>query len=250
MTVAIKKIGGILRESIKKINNKGLTDGIELSKLILSSDANLKAYYKCENTSDSGPNEYTLTNNGATTFTAAKFTNGANLNGSSQYLSYAGNMGIAGNSNISVSYWIKLNAEIESSLYRTFLHVSQLTQNRYFGVNYEYNSGTRRLKVDSSGTASYYNVALSNTWHHIVAIRDVTNSLCYLYLDGIQVITNGGVGTGTWAYDYFHFGSDNGSNFVPGLMDDVAVLNRVLTGAEVLSIYNIQIKKFAGVSNV
>ncbi len=212
----------------------------ELASLSLVSDANLVSYYKLEDTSDSkGSN--TLTNNGSATFTSARYNNGANYGSanSTKWLSRADQLGIAGNSDLSVSMWVKLTDEITSGTYTIFEHLSTTTANRYIACNYNYNSGTPQLDVNASaGTHATYTITLgTSVFHHIVVTRNVAGNVLTLYVDGASVAT-GTVGTDTDGNNNFSIGASRaGLRFLSGVQDDVAVFNRVLTPTEVSTIY-------------
>jgi len=80
-------------------------------------------------------NSNDLTNNGTTAFVAAKFNNGADFGtaNSTKYLSRAANI-VAGNSDLSVSLWVKLTTEIGAGFY-TLAHIDTTTgADRYWDI--------------------------------------------------------------------------------------------------------------------
>lgn len=207
----------------------------------LISDANLIAYYKLEDVNDSkGSN--TLTNNGSGSFSAARFDNGYDQGtaNATKYLSVSSNLGIAGNADISVSFWVKLNAEIASGNWTLSSHNSNLTANGYFDLEYQYNAGTRRFQVDTSGTSFSVNTTIgTSAFHHIVYTRNVSGNTATLYYDNSSIGTSA-VGVPADPGNIFGMGAFRaGSNISAAcLFDDVAVFNRVLSSGEVTTIYN------------
>ena len=63
-------------------------------------------YWLLEDTADSSGNGTTLTNNNTTTFTAAKFGNGSEHNGTTQYLEAADNANLSITGDLTLAAWI------------------------------------------------------------------------------------------------------------------------------------------------
>lgn len=218
---------------------------IEFASTPLFSDANLKAYYKLEDTSDS-KSSYTLTNTGSTPFNAAKFNNGADFGtgNTTKILSVANAMGITGN--ISFGGWVKLNAEPSNGFQGFFSH-GENTQKVNYGIYYQDSSGTKNLYfqrnkqngADQSADALGITALGTSVYHLIVGTYDGTN--LRLYLDGSLAAgptAASGTGTGT-ATDTFRIGDV--IRFTPlrcnAIIDDVFVFNRVLTATEISNLY-------------
>lgn len=219
----------------------------ELNTLTLLSDADLIAYYRMSTgalTTDSSGNSHTLTNNNTVSDGTGKYggaADGGDGTGNKS-LTRSTNLGIAGNSDLSVSLWIKLNNEISSGTYYIFSHASTTTSDRFIQLRYEYNGGTRRFNVHASTQNNYYNHTLgTSAFVHIVTIRDVGNSKCILYINGTNVM-EGTLGSTAGTVNGFGLFSDvDGSNAqTAALLDDVAVFDRVLTPTEITEIYNDQ----------
>lgn len=213
----------------------------EISGLPLFSDANLQAYWKGENVNDS-KNSNTLTNHNSVAFNAGKYGNGfdfgaANTN---KYLDVASNLSIAGNGDGSISFWVKLSAEISSGLSILAQHASTTGADRYFQIYYDYNGGTRRLVADFSGggAAVNYNIALGTVvYHHIVITRNVAGNSGELFVNNVSRGTTT-LGSGTFGVNRVSIGGDTGSNLLSGIIDDVGIFNKKISVAEVGQIYN------------
>jgi len=82
-------------------------------------------------------------------------------------------------------------------------------------------------------------VALSNSWHHLVAVRQTTTSSDYLlYLDGIlQGSVNGPVDCGFSNYTAQDIGDLFLGKYFTGGIDVVLIYDRVLTSNEVSELY-------------
>lgn len=77
-------------------------------------------------------------------------------------------------------------------------------------------------------------------WHHLVGIRDVTNDLLRIYVDGIQVDTSSDSTTATTANDdslYIGSRGNNAQDF-DGQIDDVRIYNYTLTATQVKNLMN------------
>lgn len=141
-------------------------------------------------------------------------------------------------STLSISVWVNAS----SDKLNTILH----------------KEGQHTLSWNSGGTVSFadsslwsysvfgaYGALTTNTWHHIVVMRN--GGLVSLYLDGAAILTRpfGGAISATgsplligcYASSAASCTSANTSVFA-GAIDDVAIWNRVLTESEVLALYN------------
>ena len=86
----------------------------------------------------------------------------------------------------------------------------------------------------------------------MVGIYDSANTKLKVWLNDVktEVTASGSTSSaGTEAFSLGRAGAYAGDYF-DGIIDDAFVFNRALTDAEVLSLYNTMVKKFAGVSNV
>lgn len=211
----------------------------ELIGTSLFADANLQAYYRLADANDS-KNSNTLTNNNTVAFNAALFGNGGDLGASNadKYLSRAANI-VAGTSDLSVSFWVKLQTEIGAGYY-TFTEIDTTTgADRYFSLAYNYNTGTRRLELDVAGTLISYNITMGTSlWYHIVAIRNVGGGVTKLYVDNVERAA-GAVGTTAAGATRYTIGAHpNPTNFASAIFDDFAIFNKVLSVAEIATLYN------------
>ena len=88
----------------------------------------------------------------------------------------------------------------------------------------------------SHGDVSYDgNVDTSNKWHHVAVTT--TSSAQKLYLDGVEVASGSNTFGNAASSDHMLLGNGPGSYFLKGYMCNAAVWNRVLTQAEVKSIW-------------
>jgi len=217
----------------------------------LLADANLKAYYRMESgalTTDSSGNSKTLTNVGTVADGTGNFGGAANFGAanSSKLLKILENLSYEGGA-YSISFWVKLNAEIASGSWR-FVEITENTTKTQIIVQYNYNGGTRHLYFDRSKSSIIdqsftYNVTLgTSNWNHIVFVFNGSNLLTG-YLNGSSigsVAITAGSGSGTIS-DALAIGANvDGAVYSSCLIDDVGCFNRELTSGEVTALYNDQ----------
>lgn len=211
---------------------------LELFKTPLAADANLKAYYRLEaDGTDSSGNGFTMSPTGSPTYVAGVFGNALSLPTSASNLSIANDLGVGGGV-CSLSYWMKQSSEIGVGV-GAYIQQNDAGTVTGYSIIYEYNGGTRRLyfrrsKWNVAHQGPYYNVALGTGWNHFVMTYDGTNVRGYLngaLVAGPTAASGNGTGSVT---DIFNVVGDP-TNAVQ--FDDVAFFNRVLTAAEVLSLY-------------
>lgn len=223
----------------------------ELAKTILADSSNLKAYYKFNSgalTTDSSGNGYTLSNNNTVGETASgKFGYAADLGSSSnKYFSIANDIGITGGA-ITMSCWVKLNAEVSANKYDFFNQGDASTFVDYH-ITYEYNSGTRRLvfrRIRRGVVANdvNYNLTLgTSSWYHLVLTYDGTTLRAFVngaYVGGIASSGNGSSGTS----DITGIGADvssgppDANTYAFTLIDDAAIFSSALSADQIKELY-------------
>jgi len=168
------------------------------------------------------------------------------FDGSSQYVKKDSDLGIT-NGAITLSAWIKCNAEISSGLW-TISNKKSLANNIKYAIYYDYNAGTRRLRLDRTklGVAdqsAFYNVTLGTSdWHHIVETYDGT----YIrgYLNGVLIAgPTAASGNGTVnGVNVWSVGAEVKPTSVVQygniVVADARVYNRALSANEIAEIYH------------
>ncbi len=222
---------------------------VELWNTSLWNDAYLKAYYRLNDATDNTPNPtYGLTNTNSVAFNPAYFDNGADMGtaNTNKYLSIASDLGIAGNSDLTLMTWFKVNTEITSGVYNILSHASN-TNSRYFQVYYDYNGGARRLVLDASGAYTVtYAITLGTTnWYHIAATRSVGGNAGILYVNAVNQ-GSGTLAANTPNVNSFHIGADHtNSSLASAIYDDNAAFSRVLSATEISDYYNGNLTPFS-----
>ena len=199
----------------------------------------IKALYHLSDVNDASGNGNTLTNNNAVTFSLGKFGNAANFGAANtnKYLYVGSNLGITTGS-ITISCWVKLLAEISSGEWG-FVEHGNATNYVLYGISYEYNSGTRRLKFyrrkyGSTTTAAYVTIALGTTdWAKLTLVYDGTN--IYPYVNGVIAATPvAASGSGTFnPGSYFVIGSGADLSCASIMADEVVVFNTAETATNI-----------------
>ncbi len=143
-----------------------------------------------------------------------------------------------GNVSFSMSAWIKMTTALTSQI----------------SVISNYHGTTEFVLLGSSGGNAFWQtrdstgnlISLScgatvndNEWHYLSGIRDTTNNLIKLYVDGI--LENSAVDTRTGNFissnNQYQIGSGNNSFYFPGFIDDVMIFNRDLPPGEIKANY-------------
>ena len=224
---------------------------VELLKTKLINDANLQAYYRLENGAllvDSSGKGNTLTNVNSTAEAAGLIGGGAdfgaaNTNKNLQILSKVGFTNPT--DPCTISAWVKLNTEIASGTYTLFCKTIYGANYSQIRADYDYNSGTRRLRIGINGSGAFatvnYNINLGTTnWYHIVLVfAGGTTGAIRAYLNGTYIGTvNASLGSSYAGTDGFWLNMVDGVSWPSSSMiDDVAVFNRVLINSEVEELY-------------
>lgn len=224
--------------SIAAAGGSGITPKTEreMYNYNLFSDASLVSYYRLENLNDSkGSN--TLTDHNTVPFNAGKFNNAADFGtaNTNKYLS-AGNLGIAGNVNMSISCWVKVRTEPSAATFVFVGHASSSGADRSLQIKYREASGVKYVEVDAGGTGniSFVKTLGTSNWHHLVVTRNVVSARVALYIDGVLVQVENLGGSGPGGFDAFGIGSSfEGTNFASAYVEDVAVFSRVLSPVEI-----------------
>lgn len=246
MAVAVKKIAGVNRVSVKKVEGNKVSE--ELAASSLRGDANLVYYCRFEGNSNDAVGSLNGTDTSITYGTSyGKFNQGANFNGTSSKIA----LGTATILNFAGAYTWNFWLNPTSSQPDPYAYIFYKTINLFlisdggaFNNSWYYDNGQGggfNRAIGSAGSVTY------DTWQMITITRD-SNDLVTLYKNATSL------GTVTDTQDpsgNVYWGSQTGSNrFFKGSMDDISIYSRNWSSTEVTNTYNSQVKKFAGVSNV
>lgn len=202
---------------------------------------NLFSYYPMQGNS----NDIVGTNNG--TDTSISYVNGK-IQQAAQYTSSSNiNVGpmpeLSGADKITVSFWIKS----PDLLFPGFIIKNNCIEIRYDGT-FLYGIGVYIWNNTFSNDALFRNstgTLILNQWCHVAVIYDGTQTLnidrVKIYINGVPTVTNvANPGTRPEAPSTLNSNINNlfiGNNLT-GSMDEVGFWNRVLSPAEILSLYN------------
>lgn len=210
-------------------------------------NANTKAYWKLESTSDSSGNSKTLTNNNSVAFSQGRFVNAADFGSanSTKYLDIADNLGLGTyNADVwTVSQWLNLTTAPTGTQQQCIFGVNNNTKAQ-LNCTYDANSGTPRFSMTIYNGITAASVTVNNTlstgiWYHIVLVKNGTTFLVY---------RNGAlVGSNTYSISDASPGRANqvclgrnvfdSANFYKGLMDEVIVENVVWSATAIRKYY-------------
>jgi hypothetical protein len=211
----------------------------------------LRAYYRLSDVQDATANNLDLTDLNTVGFVAGLFGNAVDLNGTDEALVRENHIFSAAQlANLSISFWVKLEAEIGSGTYRFVeWHTDKVNvaDGMLQAIDYEYNGGTRRLKVtnylDTVPVEEYYTITMGTAnWYHFVYVKSGTTNLKF-YINKAEVIDQTGTGAdhggdASYTYDTAIGTNRNASgSWSNCLIDDLAVFERVLTPTEISNLY-------------
>ena len=214
-------------------------------------DSSLVSYYRLESDGSDNKGSNNLANYGDTTFTAAKFNNGANFpsGNSTEYLQRSDNLGLSTGADRTISVWVKVNTEpANNGNWQQFVHFNYGSPSyRSYAISYLQSSGvyylflgTARDYVANDGI--FYQIDLGTTgWHHLVITNSGTSGQAYV--DGQNVgswTISSGVGQ-IVNYNTFTVGALQNPGvqwYANALVDDVAVFSRALSSTEISDLYN------------
>jgi len=251
------EIYALYKTGVKKLNGQ-VNLNPELESTSLRGDVNLRAYWKLEDLNDETANNYDLTNVGTVAFNAGKFSNCADTgaSNSTKKLTAASNLGIAGG-NCSINLWFNAYAATFAGDHPPLISVFS-DQTGGVGVAYGLGINTTglfafRLKSGVAWQETAATAILASTWYMATMTYDGTN--CKLYINGVyvsQVAASGNGSTGYYADQtalFCHAGY-TADAFTSAKIDDCSVFNDILTATEISNLYNTNIKKYMGISNV
>lgn len=193
------------------------------------------------NAADSSGNATTLTNNSTTPFTGAKFANGAELDGSTDYFDVADNAVLSLTGSITLSAWI-----IPDIITGTHTIIGKYdSSNQSYLLTQE--ADEIRMYIDSSAnyqTTTATNLAANSTYLVTGVYNSVTGTV-RLFVNGTeQTSTTSGTIPTSIVDDggKFSIGANDTSgtpaNYFDGHIDDARIYNRALSPAEVSQLYN------------
>ena len=205
-----------------------------------------KAYYKLDNTTDSGPSGLTLTNSGTTTFIAGKFGNCAHFVRTSSQFLYVSNSGGIDGGEITISLWFKAtNNPANGTYYCLACQSNNSTKVGYF--IYYYTTGTtqylwfvrNKLGVLSQGPTATYTLT-AGSWFNVVLVYESGNVRGYVNGKLIAGPTAAsGNGSGTFSTNMVIGCQDNvgSAHYANGDIDEVIYQARGWGNPEIYNYY-------------
>jgi hypothetical protein len=204
-------------------------------------DGSLIAKYELDgNANDTGGN-YNGTVIGSVSYSSGKFNNAIVFpeNSSSNYITTPYRLPLS--TDFTCSAWVKLfNSPAQNEAIFTqssggtgrsdILSVNKTTGGIYIGIG-----------TTGNGASSNEAVPRDGEYHHLVVVRDTTNSTFKLYIDGTECTYSSNVNTGAdidnadlWIGRYASSSTNNQS---PNSIDQIEIYNRALTPSEVNTLY-------------
>ncbi|MDP2668785.1 MAG: LamG domain-containing protein [bacterium] len=205
-----------------------------------------------EDASGSGNNGIAKNNGTGMAWTAGKIGLGAvDFDGVDDYASTTNLAGITNTTPFSVSFWRNSTDDsVRGCMVCTARSDSpydgvwvQMETNHSITFAIDGTPGTKSRNIRSTATPGL------NTWHHIVATYDGSDTIggLKLYVNGVSGYTTvGDTGSGTITNRSWRIGAaqDPIGNYFKGKIDEVRIYNRALSAAEISQLYNYGLPRF------
>ena len=200
---------------------------------------NLVRYFKLDESSGNTTDEigsYVYTNNGTITYSAGKINNGADFDGSNDYFN-GSDVGLpSGNTDYSVSAWVNITTLAD---HRNIFTYGTRANYQSFGFTV-LTTGVLWCDIFNEGKGSTTTISTGTLTHVAVTYTASTKTLQF-YKNGTAIEsatytnTPNRVLTGT---SYIGINNDASTQKMLGQIDEVGMWSRVLSGAEITSLYN------------
>lgn len=198
---------------------------------------NLQAYYKLDessgNASDSSGNGNTATNVNSTAYSSGKINNGASLvAASSNHFTIADAASVRVVNGWTVSFWIK-----PTSLVNGYVLNCRSGENGW-GIG----TDTSGHILVYSGSGAFGNTTSTatmstGTWYHVVVDFEGTSTKLYINGSLDSTLSNANI-TNPNTTVYMGRKATSADTYQDGILDEVGIWSRALSGAEVTSLYN------------
>jgi len=204
----------------------------------------LLAYYKLNQGKllvDSSGNGKTLTNNGS----VAEASDGK-IGYCADYGSYSAGKCLSrsdalsiGTGNFSINMWLKYDAIPTSGQLRCPFTIRVNGTKTQYEFDYRNESGTPKYNLWAGGSESKYNITESTGTYYMLTLTYDGSNL-RLYRNTSLIITQATGTNTTSAATTINFGNApwGDDRMLRGKQDEIAVYNRVISGAEMSSLYN------------
>ncbi len=201
----------------------------------------LQAYWSLSDLTDADGNTYPLTNTGSCTFGSGGLYGDCVTipSGTNKYLGRTDTCGLTGDVPFTISMWCKWSAEVTVDRELFQLYENGASGVFYRGI-YEYNGGSRRVrffKIDGGGTHFLDDAGNigNNTWRHIA--YTYTGSTQTLYVDNVAT-SSAAAGNHNAGTTKMNLGGELSNQSLNGLLDEVGLWSRALSGTEIGQLYN------------
>lgn len=208
---------------------------------------NLVSYYKLDESSGNAADSvggFTLTNTNTVTYSAGKINNGADggASNSNKSLQVSNNLGFTDSTDVTWSQWVNVTTAPTEGQQQCFTnHYINGGKGRFW--MYTMTGGVLKLRMyQDAGAPSTLDITqtlTTGTWYHIVVTYLNSSNLTTVYVNGSSVGTINFGARNAVSPDYFSILNWGGGTLPwKGLVDEVGVWSRVLSGTEINSLYN------------
>ena len=205
----------------------------QLYKTYLINDANLQAYYRFEDDATDSANSYDLTNTNVT-FITGKYGKGAVKDNDSDKLQINSDLGMTTSSDFSINCWWHPTTVGGASDWRIF--ILEIDNARYYRCIQSASDTITWDNGDDSTSYTYDSNLETDKFHMITCVKDGTS--VKLYFDGVLRDTGSYQAGSAGSTVFTVFTQYNQTNGTRGVIDDLAVFNKVLSQAEINTLYS------------
>jgi len=202
---------------------------------------NFVAYFTGDNTPNDAKGTYTGTLVNGATYTTGKINNGFSLDGVNDYVDFGNTFDFDGSTAFTFSFWMNLSNLTDKTII-----------GKWNSANYGYLffliSGKLRIALSNNVSTNLLRVdtvnSLTTGFKHIVISYDGSKNVSGLTVkidNNLQSLTtlNNTLTGSISTTDSFRISPNVvGLNYMVGIIDELAIWNRVLTSTEVTEIYN------------
>ncbi len=165
-------------------------------------------------------------------WTNGKYGGAGNFNGTDNYINFSNVLGLATNSNVTISGWAYIPSATDNG---AFVKIGNSTTGYGIGVGTgSFNSaGNHLLVLYESVRWIDTGVNISTGWHHFALVIQPVTGYPFVYLDGNQIYTDTGLVAITPVTQSGIGGYGFSGRYYTGKLDDVRVYNYARTQAQI-----------------
>jgi hypothetical protein len=193
-------------------------------------------------TVDSSGNGLTGTISGATWTTAGKFGNALSFSGANSYVDLGNPTSLKGTGSMTWAAWVNAAATPKND----GNIVAKQNSNSGWQLKSSPDTGAQTFAVAVSGSSGFaqrnsVTIRSLNTWYHVAGVYNSATRTLDIYVNGVLdngVLTGSVPTVQTLPNSNVNIGRRSNGYYFAGVIDEVRIYNRALSGSEILTIMN------------